>query len=161
MTTPKQFDFSDLFKRLDPTALTEQYKEFLGKFSMPNLDASALITAQNKNVQALTEANRAMLEGTQSLLQRQSEMVRQVLEESSEAMKSLASSGSPQEAVEKEIKMIEDSVSKALANFSEIGEMVRKTQDETTKLVTERFNENMAELRANISKLKPEGGKGA
>jgi signal transduction histidine kinase len=33
---------------------------------------------------------------------------------------------------------------------------VRKTQDETTKRVTDRFNESMAELRASIAELKPE-----
>jgi phasin family protein len=57
--------------------------------------------------------------------------------------------------------LIEDSVSKALTNFSEISEMARNTQEETTKLVTTRFNESLAELRANIAKLKPEGKKDA
>jgi phasin family protein len=93
---------------------------------------------------------------TQSLFQRQTEMVKQVLEEASGAVKALGSVSDPQEAAEKEIKLIEDSVSKALTNFSEISEMVRKTQDETTKLVTDRFNESLTELRASIAKLKPE-----
>ena len=149
-------DFKDLIKRLDPAALTEQYKGLLGKFSLPNLDTTALIETQSKNVQALTDANRAILESTQSLFQRQTEMVKQVLEEASGAVKALGSVSDPQEAAEKEIKLIEDSVSKALTNFSEISEMVRKTQDETTKLVTDRFNESLTELRASIAKLKPE-----
>ena len=156
MTTQKSFEFTDLVKRLDPAAITEQYKEFLGKLRLPNLDTTALIETQSKNVQVLTDANRAILESTQSLFQRQTEMVKQVLEEASEAVKSLAGSDNPQEAAEKEIKLIEDSVSKALANFSEISELVRKTQDETTKLVTDRFNESLNELRASIAKLKPE-----
>jgi len=78
-----------------------------------------------------------------------------VFEETSEAVKSLAGSANPQEAAEKQIKLIEDSVSKTLANFSEISELVRKTQDETTKRVTDRFNESMAELHASIAELKP------
>jgi phasin family protein len=156
MTTKKPFEFTDLVKRLDPAAITEQYKELLGKLRLPNLDTTALIETQSKNVQVLTDANRAILESTQSLFQRQTEMVKQVLEEASEAIKSLAGSANPQEAAEKEIKLIEDSVSKALANFSEISELVRKTQDETTKLVTDRFNESLNELRASIAKLKPE-----
>jgi len=156
MTIQKPSDLTELVKRLDPAAITEQYKAFLGKFSLPNLDTKALIETQGKNVQALTEANRAILESTRSLLQRQTEMMKQVLEEASEAVKSLASSANPQDAVEKEIKLIEDAMGKALANFSEIGDLVKKTQDETTKLVTDRFNESLAELRANIAKLKPE-----
>jgi phasin family protein len=66
------------------------------------------------------------------------------------------SSTTAQGVAEKQIKMIEDSVSKALANFSEIVEMVRKSQDETTKQVTDRFNENLEELRLSIAKAKPE-----
>lgn len=156
MTTKSPFDFTDLIKRLDPTALTEQYKGLVGKLNLPNLDTKALIDTQSKNVQALTDANRAILESTQSLFQRQTEMVKQVLEEASEAVKALGSASGPQEAAEKEVKLIEDSVSKALTNFSEISELVRKTQDETTKLVTDRFNESLTELRESIAKLKPE-----
>jgi phasin family protein len=158
MTMPMQnpFDFKDLMKRLDPAAVTEQIKELLGKFSLPNLDTKALMETQSKNVQALTEANRAILESTQSLFQRQTEMMKQVLEEASEAVKVLGSVSRPREAAEKEIKLIEDSVGKALANFTEISDTVRKTQDETTKLVTNRLNESLAELRASIAKLTPE-----
>ena len=157
MATEKTSGFEDLIKRLNPAALADQYKELLGKLSLPNLDTKALIKTQSKNVQALTDANRAILESTQALFQRQVEMLRQVLEEASEAVKSLGSSKSPQDAAEKQIKMIEDSLSRALANFSEISEMVRKSQDETTKLVTDRFSENLADLRTSIAKLKKEG----
>jgi len=157
MTTQKPFDFSEITKRLDPAALTEQFKELLGKLSLPNLDTTALVAAQQKNVEALTAANRAILEGTQSLLQRQTEMLKQVLEEAAGAAKSLSSSANPQEAVDKQIKLIEDSVNRALANFSEISGMVRNTQEETTKLMTDRFNQNLEELRVSIAKMKPVG----
>jgi phasin family protein len=156
MPTKEPTDFADMIKRLDPTALTEQYKELLGKLNLPNLDTKALIETQSKNIQALTDANRAILESTQSLFKRQAEMLQQVLEEAPEAVKSLSSSKGPQEAAEKQIKMIEDSVSKALANFSEIVEMMRKSQDKTTKQVSTRFNENLEELRLSIAKAKPE-----
>jgi len=161
MKAQNPFDFSELLKKLDPAAMAQQYKELFGKFNLPNLDMTALTEAQNKNVQALTAANRAMLEGTQTLMKRQGEMVKQVLNEASEAAKSLSTSSTPQEAAEKQLKVLEDSVSEALANFAEISEMVRNTQDETMRLVTARLNESMTELRANIGKLTPKGEKGA
>ena len=157
MNSQNPFDLTDVFKKFDAAAMTEQYKEFLGKFNMPNLDMSALVEAQNKNVQALTAANRAMLEGTKTLMKRQSEMVKQVVSEASEAAKSLGGAANPTEAAEKQLKLIENSVGEALANVAEISEMVRNTQEETAKLVTARFNESMTELRANIGKLKSEG----
>jgi len=158
MSTKNPFDLSDILKKFDATAMTEQYKEFLGKFNMPNVDMSGLVEAQNKNVQALTAANRAMLEGTQALMKRQSEMLKQVVNEASEAAKSLGGSANPQEAMQKQIKLLEKSVSEALANFAEISEMVKNTQNETTKLMTARFNDSMEELRSTIGKLKSEAG---
>lgn len=157
MKTQNPFDFSSIFKQFDPANMTKQYQDFFGNFNAPNLDMSALVEAQNKNVQALTAANQAILEGAQSLMQRQAEMVKQVLEEASEAAKSLGSTANPQEAADKQIKLIENSFSEAVSNFAEISEMVKKTQDETTKLVTARFNESLEEFRANVGKLKPEG----
>ena len=154
MKTQYPFDLSAMFKQFDPASMTKQYQEFFGSFSVPNLDMSGLIEAQNKNVQALTAANRAILEGTQALMQRQAEMVKQVLEEASEAAKSLSSVADPQEAADKQIKLIEASFSEALANFAEISEMVKNTQDETTKLMTARFNESLEEFRTTVGKLK-------
>jgi phasin family protein len=156
MTTQKPFELTDLVKQLDPAVITEKYKVLSGKFRLQNPDTTALMEAQSANVQALTDANRAILQATQSLFQRQAEMVKQVLEEASEAVKLLASSANPQEAAEKEIELIEDSLGKALANFSEIGEMIRKTRDEPTKLVTDRFNGSLTELRSSIATLKAE-----
>ena len=161
MKTQFPFDFSEIFKQLDPASMTKQYQEFFGKFNLPNLDMSSLVESQNKNVHALTAANQAMLDGTKSLMQRQGEMLKQVLEEASEAAKAIGGAASPQDAADKQVKLIEASVSEALSNFAEISEMVKSTQDETTKLVTARFNESMEELRSNIAKLTSEGGKGA
>ncbi len=161
MKTQNPFDFSSVFKQFNLDAMTKQYQEFLRSFGVPNVDMTALIEAQNKNVQALTAANRAILEGTQALMQRQAEMGKHVLEEASEVAKSLGSAASPQEAIEKQIKSLEDSFSEALANFNEISDMVKKTQDETAKLVTARFNDSLEELRTSVGKLKSEGEKDA
>ena len=157
MNTKTPFDFSEVFKQFDPASLNKQYQELWSNFSVPNLDMTGLIEAQKKNVQALTAANRSVLEGTQSLMQRQTEMVKQVIEEATEAAKSLGGAATPQEAAEKQIKLIEDSVGEVLANFSEIAEMVKNTQDQTAKLMTARFNESLTELRTSVGKVKSEG----
>lgn len=161
MKTQIPFDFTEMFKQFDPATMTQQYKDFFGNFSAPNFDMTSLVEAQQKNVQALTAANQAIVEGTQALMQRQSEMVAKVLEEASDAAKALGSAATPQDAADKQVKLIEDSVSEALANFAEISQMVKSTQEETTKLMTSRFNESLEELRANIAKLTPDGTKDA
>lgn len=161
MNTQNPFDLSAFFKPFDAADMTKQYQALFSSFTMPNIDMTGLMEAQNKNLQALTSANRAVLEGTQALMQRQAEMVRQMVEEASEAAKSMGGTADPKEAAEKQIKLIEGSFSEALANFAEISEMVKKTQDEATQLVTTRFNESLSELREGVERMKSEGGKDA
>lgn len=154
MSTTNPFDFSNLFQQFDPTAMTKRFQDLLGNFNAPNVDVKGLMETQSKNLQALTAANRAAIEGAQTLMQRQAEMVQQAMNEASEAAKALASSSSPQEAVAEQTKLIESVFSKAMANAAEISEMIKKTQDQTTEMVSSRISESMAELRESMQKLK-------
>lgn len=154
MSTTNPFDVSNLFKQFDPAAMTKQIQDMFGSYKIPNVDMSALIQAQSKNVQALTAANRSAIEGTQALLQRQAEMVQQALAQATEAAKAIATSGSPQAAIAEQTKVVEQVFEKAIANAAEISDMVRKTQDETAKLVNMRISESLEELKGNIEKIK-------
>jgi len=154
MTTTNPFDMSNLFQQFDPAAMTKQIQDMFGSYQIPNVDMSALMQAQSKNMQALTAANRAAIEGTQALLQRQAEMVQQALAEATEAAKSIAGSGSPQAAAAEQTKVVELAFEKAIANAAEISDMVKKTQDETTKVVSARITESLEELKSSIEKLK-------
>ena len=71
-------------------------------------------------------ANRAILESAHALFQRQTEMLKQVLEKASEAVKSLGSSAMELETADKQIKMIDASVSNAMASFSEVVDIVKR-----------------------------------
>lgn len=151
--TSNPFDISNMFKQFDPAAMTKQIQEMFSSYKIPNVDMSALIQSQSKNVQALTAANRSAIEGTQALLQRQAEMVQQALSEATEAAKAIASSGSPQAAIAEQTKVVEQVFEKAIANAAEISDMVRKTQEETAKLVNARISESLEELKGNIAKI--------
>jgi len=48
MTTKEPSDLANLIKRLDPTALTEQYKELFGKLNLPNLDTNRIFPHQDR-----------------------------------------------------------------------------------------------------------------
>ncbi|MCP5016835.1 MAG: TIGR01841 family phasin [Ketobacter sp.] len=110
--------------------------------------------AQSKNAQALTEANRAAIEGTQKLLQRQAEMIQQALSEATEAAKTIASSGGPKEAIAAQTKAIEGAFEKAIANATEITDLVRQTQDESLKMVNTRMSESLQELKESFESMK-------
>lgn len=154
MSAKNPLDFSNLLQQFDPTAMTKRLQEMFGNVNIPNVDVKALMETQSKNLQALTEANRAAIEGTQSLMQRQAEMVQQAMAEASEAAKTLASSSSPKEALAGQTKLIESAFAKAMANAAEISDMIKKTQDQTAQMVTTRITESLADLRSGMEKAK-------
>ena len=129
-------------------------EEMFGNVNVPNVDVKALMETQSKNLQALTEANRAAIEGTQSLMKRQAEMVQQAMAEASDAAKTLAGSSSPKEALAEQTKLIESAFAKAMANAAEISDMIKKTQDQTSQMVTSRITETLADLRSSMEKAK-------
>ena len=83
-------DFMD-FSKMDFSKM--DFGKFAEQFKMPGVDSKALIEAQRKNVEAMTQANRVALEGVQAIAQRQAEILRQAMEESSKVMRELAKPG--------------------------------------------------------------------
>lgn len=146
------FDFNKIFGQYDPaTAMNEQMQKMFGQFKIPNVDMSALTQAQQKNMEAMAAANRATIEGTQELMKRQAEILQEAMTGAADAAKEMAGTDSPTELPEKQAKMVEEAMQKALANATELSEIITKTQAETSKLITDRFDEGMKEIKKTLN----------
>lgn len=144
------FDFSKIFNQnqYDPAAMmNEQVQKMFGQFKLPNVDMSALMDAQKKNLDALAAANKATIEGAQELMKRQAEILQEAMTEASTLAKDLTTSANPEELTTKQTKIVEDAMKKALENATELSGIVSKTQEETSKLITERFEASMNEIK--------------
>jgi len=148
MKTTNPFDFSQFFQPLDLNSLTKQWQEMFSGVNIPNVDVSALQQAQQKNLEALAAANKATIEGTQQLMQRQAEMLQTAFSEATEAAKSLTGIHDPQELAAAQMKLVEDAMSKTMANATEISEMVKKSQEEAAKAITDRVTASIEEMKA-------------
>lgn len=151
--TNNPFDFSGLFGNYDPQAFFKQIQSGFSAYQIPNLDTSALIESQKKNVEALIEANTAAFMGSQELLRQQSEMLQQALADATEAATALAGSSNPKALAEKQTELVQAAFEKALANSTKLSEMVKKNQDEISTKVNQRVSENLEEIKEAISKL--------
>ena len=150
----KPFDFSSIIQNMDPQAFIKQMQTALSSFQLPNIDSSALMAAQKKNMETLAAANKAALAGTQELYKRQSEMLRQAMNDATEAAKALTKSGSAKEAAAKETELVQTAFEKALTNSTEISEIIKKNQDEVAKLVNQRVIDSLTEIKETINKMK-------
>ena len=56
-------------------------RKYMDQFQMPGLDNQGLMEAHRKNIEAVTEANRVAFEGAQAMARRQTEIVREAMDE--------------------------------------------------------------------------------
>lgn len=135
---PFEFDFEKLFR----------------EFRIPGVDVEAMVASQRRNLDALTQANRLALEGVQALYKRQIEIMRQTVEESASAARSLAEAGTPQETAARQTQQMKEGFERALANARELSEIVSKSNSEAFDLLNKRFSAILDEIRETIAKQK-------
>ena len=151
--TNNPFDFSNIFSSYDPQAFLKQLQSGFSAYQIPNVDTSALIESQKKNVDALIAANKAAFMGTQELLRQQGEMLQQAITDATEAATALAGSSSPKALAEKQAELVQAAFEKALANSTKLSELVKKNQDEISNMVNQRVAEGLQEVKEAINKL--------
>lgn len=152
MSTNNPFDFTKVFQQFDPTEVAQKIQDAF-KFDNSAFNFDAIKSAQEKNIALLTSTNQAIADSSQALVERQTEMLQQAMTEATNAAKSFADSGSPQDVAKKQAELLQAAYEKALANSTEISEMAQKTQEEVSTKVNERIAESMEELKETISKI--------
>ena len=121
--------------------------KMMADIRIPGIDLEAMLVAQRKNIEALTEANRVAVEGMQAVAKRQSEILAQAMAEMSTAAQQLASAEDAKEMTAKQTELTQDAFEKALANMRELAEMINKSNTEAFEVINKRFAESLEELK--------------
>lgn len=125
----------------------------LGDVKIPGFDAEAIVAAQRKNIEALTAANQAAVQGLQAVAQRQAEILSQALSEVSSIAQQLAGSASnPQELTTKQAELARKGFEQALANARELAELVSKSNTDAFAIINKRVTESLQELKGLVVK---------
>jgi phasin family protein len=127
--------------------------KYMTDFKFPNMDVEAYISAQRKNIEALTQANRTTYDGLQAVAKRQIEIVRQSLDQASAAARDVAEPGTPQDKAAKQAELAKVAFERALSNLRELGELVSKANTEAFDLLQSRFTQSLDEVRDQFVKL--------
>ena len=147
MSNANPFDFTKAFEAFDPKAMTEKFQEMF-KVDMPDLSE-----ASSKNFEYLMETNKAIVEGSRQLMERQAQMLEASIQEATDAAKKLSEAKDAGEVATKQTELLESAYSTALKNMAEISEMAKKTQEEVFEKTNTRITETLAELKTQMSKL--------
>lgn len=149
---PFNFDPSKMFT-IDPQQMMAQWQTALESINLPGVDMSKILDAQRKNVEAITQANRIALEGVQSLMQRQAEIMQQSVEEATKMMQNFDPNTDPAERVTQQTALAQEAFQQALDRMRELAEMANKSQAEAFEAIQARFTESLEEIRGSMQKL--------
>ncbi|MFD2264810.1 phasin family protein [Lacibacterium aquatile] len=120
------------------------------KVQVPGIDVDALVQAQRRNIEAVTQANQLAVEGMQAVLRRQTEIMRQTVEETQTALRDAMTQGAPDAKIVKQADLAKVTFEKALANLRELAEIVTKSNQEAADVINKRFSASIDELKALI-----------
>ncbi|UUX51256.1 TIGR01841 family phasin [Nisaea acidiphila] len=128
------------------------FQKIMTDFKMPGIDADALMNAQQKNIEAITNANQLAAEGMQAIGKRQAELFQQAVEESQKALGDLMSQGAPEDRVAKQAEAVKKTIEQTVSNMREISEMLAKSNQEAFDVLNKRITESLDELQSLAGK---------
>ena len=145
MFDPKTFSF-------DVEKMTEFFKQndftkHLSALKMPGVDADTMVAAQQKNMNALVEANKAAAAGYQDLFKKQMAIFEETMAEAQQHLKSFDATKLDAGAAKAQADLAKAAFEKALANMQALAEGAQKANAEAYEIVAARIKESIAELR--------------
>lgn len=110
------------------------------------LDFNQLFSTQRRNIEAISAANQAAVEGAQAIARRQAEIARSNVETALKASKDLLTSGTPETNLAKQAELTKSFFESALTNLREVSEMATKASFEVFDVLNQRAAENFEEI---------------
>ena len=115
--------------------------------------AGALLNSGRKDLQALVQANEKSYEGLQSVVQRQTEMLKNSIGDWQGAVKSMPGKD-PKESFAQLDEMGRAAFKRALDDIKELADLAAKSQADAFNVVRERINDNVEQARKLLSRGK-------
>jgi phasin family protein len=133
----------------------DEFRKLLDGLKMPHApDAEALMRAHQRNIEALSAANRIALEGAQAVAKRHMEIMQQTMAELTETMRALAGAEAPQDKAAKQAELLKSAYERAVSNTRELGDLIQRANGEALGALNQRVSEAIDEMK---SLLKPDG----
>ncbi|WP_112322399.1 phasin family protein [Oceanibium sediminis] len=120
---------------------------------IPGFDTADLFAAQQKNMNALVEANKAAASGYQELFQKQMAIFEETLAEAQKQIKSTEMKLDGKAATA-QAELAKAAFEKAIANMKDLAETAQKANTEAYEIVSARVKASVEELKDIAAKAK-------
>lgn len=122
----------------NPYAFTELFRN--------SFDLNQFFATQRRNIEALSAANQALVEGAQAVSRRQAEAARESMEGWLRASREMFTAGTPEANISRQTELTKQVVESTLNNIREVTEMVTKSSFEAFDVINKRCSESLEEL---------------
>lgn len=138
--------FNALFKSYDMS-------QFFPTSGQAQLDPTALLEAQKKNMDALVAANQKAAEGYKSLFEKQVKVFESTMTEARKQAESYDATNMSVEAAQAQTEYVQAAFEKAVKNMTDLAEEAQKANTNAYKIVSERVEDSVKELQALATKF--------
>ena len=117
-------------------------------FQVPGFDANTFVEFQHRNLEALNAANQTLVQGLQTVAQRQGKLVQQSVKQFQELLSLKPTNASVTEALVKQIDVAKTAYEKNVTNARELGDLVAKVGLEAADILSRRVVASLDEVKA-------------
>ncbi|QIE55438.1 phasin family protein [Pikeienuella piscinae] len=134
--------FTEMFTSMDPT-------KFFDFSSMKGFDKSALLAAQQKNMEALVTAQKAAAAGYQDLFEKQVAIFQETMKAAQAQIAELAKAEPGADAASKQAELTSKAFERAVANAQELADAAGRANAEAYEIVRARIDASVEELKGS------------
>ena len=132
-------NLTKMFGNFDPTKMFDA-SQFTG------FDSGALMAAQQKNVDALVQAQQAAAAGYQDLFDKQTAIFQETLKAAQAQIAELSKSDGATDIAQKQAELTQKAYETAVANVTELSEMANKANSDAFEIVKARIEASVKEM---------------
>ena len=118
------------------------FNELLSQFELPGVDMEQLAKHGRKNIEAVQQANQAVIDGWQAIAEKQADVFRESMEGLQKTMTE-GLSGSISGDGERRAELAREGFETALENVRQLAEIAADSQSKAFEIMRERFEANM------------------
>jgi phasin family protein len=116
-------------------------------FRFRPFDVEAVWAAQRRNMEALTQANQAAVEGVHAVARRQIELTREAFEGWSALLRDMTQPVSPEDRIAKNTEYAKQMLEKGVSHGREIATIAAKAGTDAANILQKRATEGLDEIR--------------
>jgi len=129
----------------------DMFQKFGESLKLPTPEIDSMVEHQRKNIQAFQDAMQATSSGTQEFMSKQREQLESALADVTDMFQTFNPS-EPSKMASDQMEFAKKSFETAIKNTTELGEIARDTGTESFKILRDRMQESMAEIREGMDK---------